>query len=308
MNARKTGTRGRPAKPAAKSGAAKKTTAKKPAAKTTTRKPATRKPAARNTSKRTSAKTSARQTRAPARTKSSARGAVSYGSIIASAKNKNLDTRRPEDNTLPPASSLLTIMNNLDSLKMLVEQYAQHMRPLDRRRLNGVGIKKLGFIETAYELAVSNQEFLPHWLSINKFDDDNGRFNTLKIIMSLSKQIEELLWNITIESADILYTDALEFYQSVQSAAKRRVDAAEALFNELRVFFTSRGSWSQNEDAPTEKQAQRDFTAVLHGRRDGEVAVRNVRPKLTAGKREVIDKKFTDTEQFKETEEAEIKE
>jgi hypothetical protein len=38
------------------------------------------------------------------------------------------------------------------------------------------------------------------------------------------------------------------------------------------------------------------------------VAVRNVKPKITADKREVVDKKFTGSEQFKETEEGEIKE
>jgi hypothetical protein len=52
----------------------------------------------------------------------------------------------------------------------------------------------------------------------------------------------------------------------------------------------------------------RDFKAFLHGRRDGEVAIVNVSPKVKAGKREVIDKKFSDSEQFKATEEAEIKE
>jgi len=30
-------------------------------------------------------------------------------------------------------------------------------------RLNGVGIKKQGFIDRAYELALENGEFLPHW-------------------------------------------------------------------------------------------------------------------------------------------------
>jgi hypothetical protein len=42
---------------------------------------------------------------------------------------------------------------------------------------------------------------------------------------------------------------------------------------------------------------------VLHGKRDGEVAVRNVKPKIIKGKREVIDEQFTDSEQFKSTEE-----
>jgi hypothetical protein len=95
----------------------------------------------------------------------------------------------------------------------------------------------------------------------------------------------------------------------VQEAARRRVDAAESVYNALNVFFRNRGhSQADGEEAPTEKEIMRDVKATLHGKRDGEVIVRNVKPKITAGKREVIDKKFSDSEQFKSTEEGEIKE
>jgi hypothetical protein len=143
---------------------------------------------------------------------------------------------------------------------------------------------------------------------LEKFTEDNVRLNNLKLINSIAKQVEELLWNVTMVSADILYTDGLEFYDSVQSAAKRRIDAAEALFNTLSPYFKSRGRPQGEEEAPTEEELKRDFMAVLHGHRDGEVAVRNVKPKVTEGEREVVDKKFTDSEQFKETKEGEIKE
>jgi hypothetical protein len=33
-------------------------------------------------------------------------------------------------------------------------------------------------------------------------------------------QLTELMWNITIQSADIAYTDALEFYSSVREAPR----------------------------------------------------------------------------------------
>jgi hypothetical protein len=34
-----------------------------------------------------------------------------------------------------------------------------------------------------------------------------------------AQQVHELLWNITIEAADVVYTDALEYYASVREAA-----------------------------------------------------------------------------------------
>jgi hypothetical protein len=48
--------------------------------------------------------------------------------------------------------------------------------------------------------------------------------------------------------------------------------------------------------------------ALIHGRirlksADGEVIIRNVRPKTTGGKHEVIDETFRDRASFKETDE-----
>jgi hypothetical protein len=324
MNTRKTGARGRPAakkttakKPASRKPAAK-AAAKKPAAKATARKPAARKPAAKAASrkpavKRTSTRANANQSRALTRTNNSSFRRDAFNSGFTDAQHEGfdsgLDPRRPPDNVMPPYSVLSDVMDDLESARHLLENYAQHLRPLDRRRLNGVGIKKTGFIESVYDVSVKNQEFFPHYLTMQKFSFDNSRFSTMKTLMSLAKQVDELLWNITMESADILYTDALEYYASVRESAKRRIDAAEALFNELREYFKSRGVRPEiEEDKPTNMELRRDFDAILHGRRDGEVIVRNVKPKITAGKREVVDKKFTESEQFKETQEGEIKE
>jgi hypothetical protein len=230
----------------------------------------------------------------------------SAGNIFAK-EGAVMEPRRPPDAPLPDSSVLMSVIIKFNDLKYLLEIYAQHLRPLDRRRLNGVGIKKLGFVESAYDIARGNPEFLPHYLTLQKFTDDNVRLNNLKLVNTLAKQVEELLWNITMESADILYTNALEYYSSVQDAAKRRVDAAEALYNALSPFFKSRGR-SHEEEAPTEKELKRDFDAYLHGKRDGVITVSNLRPKIQAGEHEVIDKKFTESEQFKASEEGEIKE
>jgi hypothetical protein len=276
----------------AKTAAARKPAARKPAAKATARKPAARKPAARAPVKRTSAK--AASARANARQ--------------SNASFAGAGARRPEDNALPSVALLDQVKIEFNQIKFMIINYAQHLRPLDRRRLNSVGMRKLSFVEKAYELATENEEFLPHWLTIEKYAVDINRFNILESVMALAKQVEEMLWNITIESSDILFTNSLEFYSSVQDAAKRRVDAAESPFNELKPFFKNRGHGSAEGEEPTDRQIERDFMATLHGRREGEVAVSNVKPKVRAGKREVVDKKFADSEQFKASEEGEISE
>jgi hypothetical protein len=68
-----------------------------------------------------------------------------------------------------PQEIIDSLNHDLNAIKDLLDSFSQHLRALDRMRLNGVGIKKLGFIERAYELALENGEFLPHYLTLERF-------------------------------------------------------------------------------------------------------------------------------------------
>ena len=219
-------------------------------------------------------------------------------------------TRRPSPSPLIPLSDIHALTEHLDLIKVVLEDYAAHLRSLDRKRHNGVGIKRQGLIERSYQLALENQEFLPHWLPMAKFREDNDHFISLRTFFDLTNQIKELAWNLVTLAADMVYTDALEFYAQVQDAANRRVDAAETLYHELRPFFTNMGTrQSEGEgEAPTQKKAKRDANAVMKGKKEGVVIFKNTNPKLTAGKREIIDETFKGSASFKETEEGEITE
>jgi hypothetical protein len=215
-------------------------------------------------------------------------------------------TRRPPNNPDMPLATIEEINIMLNKLMGVLDDYSQHLRALDRRRLNGVGIRKLGFIERCYELALENPEFLPHYLTIQRFGEDINYFLAFRSLVDLTTQIREKLWNITIQSADIAYTDALEFYASVREAAKRRVDAAETIFNELSPFF--RRTRRTETEQVTEKQLKKDFNALLHSKKDGKIIIENIKPKITGGKHKVIDEILKDSVRFKETEEGDITE
>ena len=218
-------------------------------------------------------------------------------------------TKRPPNNPDVPPLIIGNLLDDLSAVKATLDEYAKHMRALDRMRLNGVGIKKEGFIYRAYELAMENGEFFPHYLTMEKFVFDLQYYTDFRLLTDLTAQIREQLWNITIQSADIAYTDALEFYASVREAAKRRVDAAETLYAALAPFFKHRrGEMENGEAEPTKKQALRDFKALESGKHDGKLIIENIRPKLTGGKRKIIDETFRDTAEFKETEEAKLSE
>jgi hypothetical protein len=150
---------------------------------------------------------------------------------------------------------------------------------------------------------------MPPYLASEKYSADFEYFNTLRNILGLLEQLREFLWNLVIQAADVTYTDSFEYYATIREVAVRGIDGAESIFNDLKPFFESRGSSSETgEKEPTEMELKRDINAFLHGKHDGEVIIRNEKLKIQAGKREVIDKKFTDSEQFKETKEADFNE
>jgi len=253
--------------------------------------------------KTTTKKATTKKATAKAKPKATTPKAQSKDAIIKMLKGTS--TKRPPNNPDMPQDIIDSLNHDLNVIKELLDSFSQHLRALDRMRLNGVGIKKLGFIERAYELALENGEFLPHYLTLERFGTDIQYFMDFRSLTDLVTQIREKLWNITIQSADIAYTDALEFYASVREAAKRRVDAAETMHNALSIFFKHhRGETEQ----PTEKQELRDAKSLIHGKHDGKIVIENIRPKLTGGKRKIVDETFRDTAKFKDDIEGEVTE
>ncbi|MDR2702426.1 MAG: hypothetical protein LBB72_08345 [Spirochaetaceae bacterium] len=194
-----------------------------------------------------------------------------------------------------------------DILHMIEEldNFAANLRALDRQRHNGVGLKHLGFIEAAFRISSKFPQYFPHWLNTAKFKRDLDIFNAVRSLLDATRSLEEKAWNINIEGSDMIYTNAPEYYSQVQDAAKRRIDSSETLYAELHGFFRH-GAMESEE--PTQKKVKRDVNAILKGKKDGEVIIKNIRPKTTGGKHEVIDETFKDSASFKESEEGEIRE
>jgi len=219
------------------------------------------------------------------------------------------NTRRPPNNPEVPKLVIDYLTIEQHKIRGILDEYAQHLRSLDRRRLNGVGIKHQGFIDRTLELAAENPEFLPHYLTLKKFQDDDQYYVSFRAMYDVAKQIQELIWNITIIASDIVYTDALEYYASVREAAKRRVDAAEAIFNSLETFFKRRrATGPDGQPIVTEKEEIHDAIAYIHGKKDGKFLAENISPKVEAGVHKIIDEKFTNSASFQEKADGELKE
>jgi uncharacterized protein (DUF885 family) len=195
--------------------------------------------------KKTAAKAATKKPVAKKATAKAKTGTAAIKLLSATGKttSRSAGTRRPPNNPDVPQAAIDHLNAMLNDLKAILDDYVQHLRALDRKRLNGVGVRKLGFIERAYEIALENAEFLPHYLTIERFGTDIQYFMDFRSLTDLTTQIREKLWNITIQSSDIAYTDALEFYASVREAACQKTEGF--LAKSLRYAQTPHiNSWS----------------------------------------------------------------
>jgi hypothetical protein len=82
------------------------------------------------------------------------------------------------------------------------------------------------------------------------------------------------------------YRIALRVYASLQEQTRSRVHGAAPLYEALRPFFHH---CKRQTDEPTEKQLEKDFRKLLHGKAEGEIAVKNESPHVSGGKRKIVD-------------------
>ena len=215
-------------------------------------------------------------------------------------------TKRPPLSPVIPIDVVKQVIDSLTQAKADLEEFAAHLRSLDRKRLHSIGTRKEGFAQRAYRLAMDNPEFLPNYLSQERYTDDFNHYTILQTAAVLNTQIRKLLLNIDTEAMDFFYTDGLDFYAAVREASNRRVDAAESIHAELfETFFKKKGS---RPNAETEKQMLRNAKAIIKVTKDGKFEAVNVKPKLTGGAHEVIDEQFKDTAKFKDSIDGEISE
>ena len=173
------------------------TAKKKPATKkTTAKKPTAKKPVAK------------KATTAKAKPKS------------ATAKTA-IATRRPDPNQSPDLVTLNNMTNTILNIIQALNNYAANLRALDRQRHNGVGLRRLGFIEAAFRLSTKFPQYFPHWLNTPKFQADLDIFNAVRSLVEVCRSLEEKAWNINVEASDMVYTDALEYYSQVQDACQK---------------------------------------------------------------------------------------
>jgi hypothetical protein len=135
--------------------------------------------------------------------------------------------------------------------------------PKDRTRLVGGGIKNLGFIETAYESASANSQFVPPYLNMDEYGEVIQDFTRKRTLFTLLQQFAQQVSGSMLLASDAAYRNALEYYNSVKEASRQCVPGAEAEYKLLSKYF-KKSKPSKDGNAPTEAQIERDVRSLLH--------------------------------------------
>ena len=154
-----------------------------------------------------------------------------------------------------------------------------------RKRKVSAGVRNYGFISKTSELASDNPQFA------KLFDVDNLRNCILNIeecrnLIVMLQALLRMVSNSMMVYSDEGYSLSLIFYNNIRELSRRGNPEALEIFRLLQPFFRRSRKTSAE---PSEKQLERDFHALMHGKKDGEIIIKNEMPTITKGKRVVVD-------------------
>jgi len=207
---------------------------------------------------------------------------------------------------LPTTGGWLSVANleqlfeDVDNIlqDMRVDMQTEALTTAERLRLLGSGVRRYGFIDKVSDLATVNPEFAPAFFSDVALKDMIRKIEILRNLSAALAQMQRITDDVLLQVSDEAFQMALAYYNTVREASRRRQPGAQAVFNVLRLFFSRP---RRTGDEPTEHEVERDVKALLHGKKDGEIVIKNERPHMIGGVHEVIDETHRDRVVAKET-------
>jgi len=205
------------------------------------------------------------------------------------------------------ADNLLQLLDDLENLfdTMNIDMLTTALTTAQRRRLQGSGVRRYGFIDKTSDVSEEFPQFAPPYFNTNTLKIKLREIEIVRNLLTMLQAMSRIGSDVLLLLSDEAFQMALAYYNSVGEAARRRQPSAEAVFKVLQLYFRRRSS--QTEE-PTEPEVERDLRALLHGRKEGKIVIENERPHMTGGKRVVVDETHKARAAWKATEEGEISE
>jgi len=212
------------------------------------------------------------------------------------ASNANPEARSLKPEATP--NSTATFLHTwLGELQIMFENFAELVPELentelntnDRKRLLGSGVRRYGFIEKVLEVGRDYPQFWPAFggdeaALRERVDEIDVLRNLLVWFRVAARTVGDLL----LLAGDDAFRIAGSYYATSRDGARRKNPDAVQVFEMLRLFWRHRRRMSSSEE-PTMHEVLRATDALLHGRKDGQITVRNESDSIIKGERVIID-------------------
>ena len=227
-------------------------------------------------------------------------GKSGQGLVASGQETPSLATSHWPLATVPPNDPATFLQTWLEEQQIMFRNFAELVPQLDstvlntteRRRLNGSGVRRYGFIDKVSDVAEEYPQFWPGSVQgiVDLQDPMKDRLREIEVLRNLLiwlRYVTRIAGDLLLIAGDDAFRMANTYYTTVQSAARNQTPGAQQVL-EMIALYWKRPRRITGE--PTQRQAERDFRGVLHGKKDGTVSATHESPVLLGGVHEVIDK------------------
>jgi hypothetical protein len=217
---------------------------------------------------------------------------------IMATKQKKTTAESSANERILPQNELGEMIRQLEAMRAIFAPNSVTLSPDERRRLVSSSERNQGFSDSAYLSAAGHPQFLPSYVPLEKYTEDKEDFEHKRLLCAAIQNFEREVSDSLLVASDAYYHDSLAYYNSVKEAAKQRIAGAEGEYNRLKDYFAKTISPSAE---PTEKELVSNFRSVLHGTKEGKVAVENEIPEVAKATLHVEDTAHKPTDTVDET-------
>jgi hypothetical protein len=161
---------------------------------------------------------------------------------------------------------------------------------LGRRRLQGSGIKRYGFIDKVSDTAAEYPQFWPASMDLqDKLKDRLREIEALRNLMVWLRYVLRVASDLFLITSDDALRIVNTYYATVRAAARNNVPEAMQVFQILESFHKRP---RKNSGDPTQKQLVSHAKGVAKGKRDGEIYMKTESDTVTKGQRIAMDNSY----------------
>ena len=181
------------------------------------------------------------------------------------------EKENPQDEELRPKVDVHPddLEGLMDDMQAVIDRYSMyfdvsHLTNAGRRRKQGSGVRRYGFIDKTSDLAQQFPQYNPPLFNDDDLKEYLRDVEFLRNLLAMVNELARMISNALLVYGDEAYRLALRYYNSVRQLARESDPDAIAVFNMLQTFFR-RPRRPGNE--PAEPEVERDVRAAARTKR-----------------------------------------